>query len=75
MQKETSSLLPPCHQGPDGIPIDLPLGSMSSELYHLMKGQLPKEVIDFFGNNLPHHKLAVLVISEVTTVDPLPTMT
>ena len=62
------------NQGPDGIPIDLLLGSMSSELYHLMKSMLPQEVSDFFGNNLPHPKLAVLVFSEFTSVDPVPTV-
>lgn len=61
------------NQGPDGIPIDLLLGSMSSELYHLLKNMLPQEVSDFFGNNLPHPKLAVLVFAEFTTVDPMPT--
>lgn len=60
------------NQGPDGIPVDLLLGSMSSELYHLLKNMLPQEVSDFYGNNLPHPKLAVLVFAEFTTVDPMP---
>ena len=59
------------NQGPDGVPIDLLLGSMSSELYHLLKNVLPQEVSDFFGNSLPHPKLAVLVFAEFTSVDPV----
>ncbi|GLI68585.1 hypothetical protein VaNZ11_013055, partial [Volvox africanus] len=62
------------NQGPDGIPIDLLLGSMSTELFHLMKGVLPQEVCDFFGNCLPHPRLAVLVFAEFTSVDPMPTL-
>jgi len=57
----------------DVTPIDLLLGSMSSELYHQVKGLLPPDVSDFFGNSLPHPKLAVLVFVEFTGVDPLPT--
>ncbi|GLC51592.1 hypothetical protein PLESTB_000519200 [Pleodorina starrii] len=63
------------NQGPDGIPIDLLLGSMSTELFHVMKTVLPQEVCDFFGNCLPHPRLAVLVFAEFTSVDPMPTLT
>ena len=31
-------------QGMDAIPIDLLLGSMSSELFHILRGHLPQEV-------------------------------
>ena len=58
-------------QGMDAIPIDLLLGSMSSELYHVLRGHLPQEVLDFFMSGLPHPKLAVLVFAEFTTVDAL----
>lgn len=58
------------NQGLDSIPLDLLLGSMSSELYHIMKTVLPQEILDFFGNTLPHPKLAVLVFVEFTSVDP-----
>lgn len=37
------------NQGPDGIPIDLLLGSMSSELYHLMKAMLPQVGVGVHG--------------------------
>jgi hypothetical protein len=33
-----------------------------------MKPVLPQEVLDFFGNGLPHPKLAVLVFAEFTSV-------
>ncbi|EFJ49965.1 hypothetical protein VOLCADRAFT_89288 [Volvox carteri f. nagariensis] len=62
------------NQGPDGIPIDLLLGSMSTELFHLLKGVLPQEICDLFGNCLPHPRLAVLVFAEFTSVDPMPTL-
>lgn len=62
------------NQGPEGIPIDLLLGSMSTELFHVMKAVLPQEICDYFGNCLPHPRLAVLVFAEFTTVDPMPTL-
>jgi hypothetical protein len=64
----------PFFQGMDAVPIDLLLGSMSSELFHVLKGSLPQEVLDFFSNGLPHPRLAVLVFAEFTTVDPVPTL-
>lgn len=61
-------------QGSDAVPIDLLLGSMSAELFHLLRplGVLPQEVLEFFCNGLPHPKLAILVFVEFTHVDPLP---
>ncbi|GAX74528.1 hypothetical protein CEUSTIGMA_g1977.t1 [Chlamydomonas eustigma] len=53
----------------DSVPIDLLLGSMSNELFHLLKASLPAEVLDYFGSGLPHPRLAVLVFMEFTTVD------
>ena len=47
------------------------LGSMSSELFHILKISLPHEVLDFFGNGLPHPKLAVLVFVEFMKVDAI----
>ena len=58
------------NQAVDSVPLDLFLGSMCSELYHATKAYIPPEVLDFFGNVLPHPKLAVLVFAEFTTVEP-----
>jgi hypothetical protein len=33
---------------------------------------LPQHVLDFFGNGLPHSRLALLVFAEFVPVDPLP---
>ena len=38
-------------QGMDAIPIDLLLGSMSSELYHVLGEHLPQEVRGRGANN------------------------
>lgn len=62
------------NHGPEGVPIDLLLGSMSTELHHVMKGVLPQEVSDFFTSCLPHPRLAVLVFAEFTAVEPIPIM-
>ena len=58
-------------QGTEAVPIDLMLGSMSSELCHILRLSLPSEVLDFFGNRLPHPRLAVLVFAEFTKVDAI----
>lgn len=59
----------------NSIPIDLFLGGMCSELHHLMKPLLPGDVCEYYSNSLPNARLALLVFSEFTPVDPTPVAT
>ncbi len=56
----------------DGVPIDLFLGSMATEMAGLVRAGLAPEVLDFFTNGLPHPRLALLVFAEFVPVDPAP---
>lgn len=58
--------------GADSIPVDLFLGSMSNELFYLLKPALPQDTAELYGSGMPQDWLAVLVFTELAPVDPAP---
>jgi hypothetical protein len=56
----------------DGVPIDIFLGSMASEMCGQVRAAVAPEVVDFFTNGLPHPGLALLVFAEFVPVDAAP---
>lgn len=68
----TSRLLLLADSSSEGVPLDILLGCMCSELLGLLKPCLSQDILDVFEGFLPHARLALLVFVEFTSVDPAP---